>query len=70
MARLQPEPNVSLATLGYSGGTLSFTLSGQGPDAINRVLLALQRDGYRVTAVPRTESDGRTFADVTLREGP
>jgi general secretion pathway protein L len=70
LARLQPEQNVSLATLGYSGGTLNFTLSGQGPDAINRVLLALQRDGYHVTAVPRTQSDGRTFADVTLREGP
>ena len=70
LARLQPEQNVSLATLGYNGGTLNFTLSGQGPDAINRVLLALQRDGYRVTAVPRTESDGRTLAEVTLREGP
>jgi len=70
LARLQAEQAVSLATLGYSGGTLNFTLAGQGPDAINRVLLALQRDGYRVTAVPRTESDGRTFADVTLREGP
>lgn len=69
LARLQPEPNVSLSTLGYSGGTLSFTVSGQGPDAINRVLLALQRDGHRVTAVPRTQSDGRTLADVTLREG-
>ena len=70
LTRLQPEQNVSLSMLGYSGGTLSFTVSGQGPDAINRVLLALQRDGYRVTAVPRTQSDGRTLAEVTLREGP
>ena len=70
LARLQPEPNVSLSMLGYSGGTLSFTVSGQEPNAINRVLLALQRDGYRVSAVPRSQSDGRTLAEVTLREGP
>lgn len=70
LARLQPEPNVSLSMLGYSGGTLSFTVSGQEPNAINRVLLALQRDGYRVSSVPRSQSDGRTLAEVTLREGP
>lgn len=70
LARLQPEPNVSLSMLGYSGRTLSFTVSGQEPNAINRVLLALQRDGYRVSAVPRSQSDGRTLAEVTLREGP
>lgn len=69
LARLQPEPNVSLSMLGYSGGTLSFTVSGQEPNAINRVLLALQRDGYRVSSVPRSQSDGRTLAEVTLREG-
>lgn len=69
LARLQPEQNVSLSMLGYDGGMLSFTVSGQGPDGINRVLLALQRDGYRVTAVPRIQSDGRTLAEVTLMEG-
>lgn len=70
LARLQPEQDLSVSTLGYSGGSLSFSLAGPGPDAINRVLLALQRDGYRVTAVPRTEANGQTMADVTLREGP
>lgn len=70
LARLQPEQNLSVSTLGYSGGSLSVSLAGPGPDAINRVLLALQRDGYRVTAVPRTQANGQTVADVTLREGP
>ena len=70
LARLQGEPNVSLSMLGYGGGTLSFTISGQDPNAINRVLLALRRDGYRVSAVPRSQGDGRTLTDVTLREGP
>lgn len=69
LARLQREPNVSLSMLGYSGGTLSFTVSGQEPKAINRVLLALQRDGYRVSALPRSRSDGRMLVDVTLRGG-
>lgn len=69
LVRLQPEQNVSLSTLGYSGGSLTFTLSGQGPNAINRVLLALQRDGYQVTAVPRTQGNGQTFADVTMGSG-
>lgn len=70
LAGLQPEPNVSLSMLSYSGGTLSFTISGQEPNAINRVLLALQRDGYRVSAVPTPQGDGRMLAEVTLREGP
>ena len=70
LTRMQAEQAISLSSLGYTGGSLNVTLAGQGPDAINRVLLALQRDGYRVAAVPRTESDGRTFADVTLTEGP
>lgn len=70
LTRMQAEQTISMSSLGYTGGALNVTLASQGPDAINRVLLALQRDGYRVTAVPRTESDGRTFADLTLSEGP
>jgi len=69
LARLQPEPNVSLSTLSFSGGTLSFTVSGQESSALNRVLLALQRDGYRVSAVQKSQSDRRVLAEVTLREG-
>ena len=69
LARLQREPNVSLSTLSFSGGTLSFTVSGQESSALNRVLLALQRDGYRVSAVQKSQSDRRVLAEVTLREG-
>ena len=70
LARLQPEPSVSLSTLGYSRGTLSLTVSGQDSNAINRLLLALQRDGYQVSGVPRSQGDGRMLAQVTLREAP
>ena len=67
LARLQAEPDVSLTALGYARGTLSATLAAASVDGINRTLLALQRDGYAVTAVPRQGSDGRQMADVTIR---
>ena len=67
LARLQAEREVSVTALGFSRGTLSATLAAPSVDGINRTLLALQRDGYVVTAVPRQGSDGRSMADVTLR---
>ena len=67
LARLQSERDVSLTALGFSRGTLSATLAAASVDSINRILLALQRDGYRITAVPRQGGDGRSMADVTIR---
>ena len=66
-ARLQAEREVSVSVLGYSRGTLTATLAATSVEGINRTLLALQRDGYVVTAVPRQGSDGRSMADVTIR---
>jgi len=69
--KLQAEPGISTTELGYSGnGTLQTTLAAPTVDEINRVLLALQRDGYRVTAVPRQAPDGRSMVDITVRSGP
>jgi len=68
---LQPEQTVSVTSLSYApDGTLSVTLAAPGVDAVNRVLLALQRNGYRVTAVPRQSPDGRSMVDATVRTGP
>ena len=67
LARLQAERDVSVTALGYSRGMLSATLAAASVEGINRTLLALQRDGYLVTAVPRQGSDGRSMADVTIR---
>lgn len=67
LQRLQAEPDVALTTLGYARDTLSITLDAASLDAINRTLAALQRDGYRVSAVPRQGSNGRSVADVTVR---
>lgn len=68
---LQAETGISSTQIGYgNGGTLSTTLAAPTVAEINRVLLALQRDGYRITAVPRQAPDGRAMVDVTIRTGP
>lgn len=68
---LQGEPSVSSTNLAYSAdGTLSTTLAAPTVDAINRVLVAVQRNGYRITAVPRQAPDGRSMVDVTVRSRP
>lgn len=68
---LQPEAGISSTQLGYRGdGTLSVTLAAPAVADINRLLVGLQRDGYRITAVPRQAPDGRAMVDVTIRSGP
>lgn len=65
---LQPEQSVGITSLSYAAdGTLSVTFASPTVDAINRVLLSVQRSGYRVTAVPRQSPDGRSMVDVTVR---
>jgi general secretion pathway protein L len=66
----QAEPAVSSTQIGYAAGNFSTTLAAPSANEINRLLLALQRDGYRVTAVPRQSPDGRTMVDLTIRSGP
>lgn len=71
LVQVQAQPNVSSTQMAYaSDGTFSTTLAAPSSDAINRVLLALQRDGYQVTAVRRQGTDGRLMADITIRSGP
>lgn len=68
---LQPEQSVSLTSLSYApDGTLSVTFAAPTVEAVNRVLVAVQRDGYPMTAVPRRSPDGRSMVDATVRSGP
>lgn len=68
---LQGEQSVSSTSLSYGAdGTLSTTLAAPTVDAVNRVLVAVQRNGYRITAVPRQAPDGRSMVDVTVRSRP
>lgn len=68
---LQAEAGVSSTLINYRGdGTLSVTLAAPAIADINRLLVALQRDGYRITAIPRQAPDGRAMAEITIRSGP
>lgn len=68
---LQADTAVSSTEIAYrSDGTLSATLAAPAVDSINRILIAVQRDGYRITAVPRQAPDGRAMVDVTVRSAP
>lgn len=69
--QLQTSASVSSTQIGYHGdGTLAVTLAAPRVDDINPLLVALQRDRYRITAVPRQAADGRAMVDVTVRSGP
>lgn len=68
---MQQEPGVSSTSIAYSADdTLSVTLAAPTVDPINRVLLALQSDGYKVTAVSRQSPDARQMVDMTVRSAP
>jgi general secretion pathway protein L len=68
---LQGETAISSTQIGYRAeGTLSATLAAPTIDEINRLLVVLQRDGYRITAVPRQAPDGRAMVETTIRTGP
>lgn len=68
---LQSAPGVSATVIGYRrDGTLSTTLAAPTVDEVNGLLLALQRDAFRITAVPRQSADGRSMVDVTIRGAP
>lgn len=68
VAALDRAPGVSVTTLGWrSDGTLSVNLAAPRVEEINAVLIALQGDGWAVTATPRTAPDGRATGDITIR---
>lgn len=67
---LRTEDQVSATAINFSpDGTLATTLAAPTADPVNRVLVALQRSGYSITAVPRKSSDGRTMSETTIRSG-
>lgn len=61
-------PNVSVRELRYgSDGILTVVLAAPNADGINKALVAIQQDGYRVTATPRQDTSGATLVDLTMR---
>lgn len=68
---MRDTPGVSLKTLAHrTDGTLTTTLAAPRIDDVNKVLLALQAQGYRITAQPMAGTDGQQMANVTIRAVP
>lgn len=68
---MRDTPGVSLKTLSHrTDGTLTTTLAAPRIDDVNKVLLALQAHGYRITAQPMAGTDGQQMATVTIRAVP
>jgi len=62
---------VTTKTLSHrTDGTLTTTLAAPRAEDINKVLLALQARGYRVTAQPMAGADGQQMANITVRAVP
>ncbi|QJB70383.1 hypothetical protein HF685_14840 [Parasphingorhabdus halotolerans] len=65
---VQMAPAVAVDRLGYrQDGTLSARLSASRNEEINPVLIALQQNGFQLTATPTTDATGMAKADITLR---
>jgi general secretion pathway protein L len=65
---VKASPNVTLRELRYGNdGILLAVMAAPNADAINRALIAIQQDGYRVTATPRQDNSGATLVDFSMR---
>lgn len=61
-------PNVSVRELRYGAdGILTVVLAAPDANSVNKALIAIQQDGYRVTATPRQDNSGATLVDLTMR---
>jgi general secretion pathway protein L len=71
MQAMEAQSPVGIDTASWDrAGTLTVTLGAPRAEDINPVLLALQSAGYRVTAQPRSGTDGRALGDITIRSEP
>ncbi|MBL0924036.1 MAG: hypothetical protein IBJ12_06160 [Sphingomonadaceae bacterium] len=65
---VKASPNVTLRELRYGNdGILLAVMAAPNADAINAALIAIQQDGFRVTATPRQDNSGATLVDFSMR---
>lgn len=65
---VKASPNVSVRELRYGAdGILTVVLAAPDANSVNRALVAIQQDGYRITATPRQDASGATLVDMTMR---
>jgi general secretion pathway protein L len=71
MTAMEGHPAVAIDAASWDrNGTLTITLGATSNTELNPVLTAVQAAGYRITAQPRTGSDGRALVDMTMRGEP
>jgi general secretion pathway protein L len=61
-------PNVTVRELRYGAdGILTVVLAAPNAASIDTALIAIQQDGFKVTATPRQDATGATVVDLTMR---
>ncbi|MGB5076367.1 MAG: type II secretion system protein GspL [Sphingorhabdus sp.] len=61
-------PNVSVRELRFSpDGILTTVLAAPDAQSLNKALVAVQKDGFKITAVSRRDDSGATLVDLTMR---
>lgn len=65
---VKASPNVAVRELRYGAdGILNIVLAAPDANSANKALIAIQQDGYRITATPRQDTSGATLVDMTMR---
>jgi general secretion pathway protein L len=65
---VKASPNVSVRELRYTpDGILTVVLAAPTADNINKALVTIQQDGFRITATSRQDTTGATLVDMTVR---
>ena len=65
---VKTSPNVSVRELRYTpDGILTVVMAAPAADNINKALVTIQQDGFRITATPRQDTTGATLVDMTVR---
>ena len=68
LSTMQPVGGTMVREINASGnGIVSAALAAPRTEDVNAVLLALQDQGYVVTAAPRSDATGMVVADITVR---
>lgn len=67
LAAMQPVPGVTIRQADYRpGGIIGAMIAAPRVEDLNAVLIALQNNGYTVTAAQRSDATGQAVADITV----
>lgn len=67
LSAMQPVPGVVIRQADYRpGGIVGAMIAAPRVEDLNAVLIALQNNGYKVTAANRSDATGQAIADITV----